>query len=261
MKTKSKITFLLIVVCIVLIALNAVVFLAEDRQAPVISIPQTELTYSDGMDVNLLLDGVTASDNREGDVTDSLRVGEILPSADGSQVTVVYIAKDGSNNIAQASRVLTVEGFISADNSQGTVSDSSNEGQDAGDTPAEPTVTETPVPTETVTPEPTTTVEPTDANEAGRLENEAAIAALPAESPRLYLSQYAVTISAYSDFNALGYVSDVTDDVDSRDTMFTRISIDGAVDTQTPGTYDLYFYANDSSGNVSNRAHLVVTVE
>ena len=85
--------------------------------------------------------------------------------------------------------------------------------------------------------------------------------ALPAEAPRLYLSQYAATIPVSGEFNALEYVSDVTDDTDTRDTLFTRISVEGTVDTQTAGTYEVYLFASDTEGNVSNRARLTVTVQ
>ena len=261
MKGKGKITFLLIAVSVILIAVNAVVLLAEDRRAPEISFPQDALTYSERMDESLLLQGVTASDNREGDVTDSLRIGEVLPSADGTQVTVVYIARDGSNNIAQASRILNITGAAGTENTQENNAGSAGGTQEDAVPSAEPTATVTPEPTTTATPEPTVTTAPSDPDEAGRQENDAAIAALSPEAPRLYLSQYALNIPLNGDFNALSYVSDVTDDVDSRDTLFTRISIDGSVDTQTEGTYELYFYANDTDGNVSNRARMVVTVQ
>ena len=70
-KVKGKITFLLIAVSAVLIAVNAVTLLAEDRRAPEIIFPQNAPTYRGaGMDEEQLLQGVTASDNREGDVTD-----------------------------------------------------------------------------------------------------------------------------------------------------------------------------------------------
>lgn len=260
MKLKNRITLLLAVAAVALIAVNALVLLAEDRRGPEIAFAQGELTYNSSMSEEQLLEGVTASDNRDGDVTDSLRIGEILPSADKSQVTVVYTAKDSSNNIAQLSRVLPVEGAVSEEglpnHAAGTDAEEQNDtsGQEAVTTP-------TPTPTPAATQEPVITEEAGDPNEAGRLENEAAIAALAPEAPRMYLSQYAVTIPAGSDFNALGYVEDITDDADSRDDLYRQIQISGEADMQTPGVYELYFYVNDSDGNTSNQARLSVTVQ
>ncbi len=253
MKLKNRITLLLAVAAVALIAVNALVLLAEDRRAPEIAFAQGELTYNSSLSEEQLLEGVTASDNRDGDVTDSLRIGEILPSADKSQVTVVYTAKDSSNNIAQLSRVLPVEGAVSEGALQNHATGTDTEGQEA--------TTPTPTPTPAATQEPVVTEEAGDPNEAGRLENEAAIAALAPEAPRMYLSQYAVTIPAGSDFNALGYVEDITDDADSRDDLYRQIQISGEADTQTPGVYELYFYVNDSDGNTSNQARLSVTVQ
>ena len=257
MKGKNKITAALAAVTVVLAGANGIVLLGEDRRPPRISFPETAAVWQEGMDDSLLLEGVTAEDDRDGNVTDSLRLREVLPSADRTEATVIYVAKDSSNNIVQASRVLQ------AGDGSGETAQTRPESQGTDTAEGNGATAEQPAQPVTAAPEPTgsAAVTPEDPEEAGRQENEAAIAELPPEAPRLYLSQYTVTLPAGSDFNPLSYVSDVTDDADSRDTMFTRISVDGEADTQTPGTYDVYLFANDSEGNSSNRAHLTVTVQ
>ena len=95
----------------------------------------------------------------------------------------------------------------------------------------------------------------------GAAQNEAAIAALPAESPRFYLTQYSVEVERGAELNRLGYVQDITDDKDSRDELYQGIQISGEVDTNTPGEYMLEYYVVDSDGNTSNTAQLKVTVK
>ena len=89
------------------------------------------------------------------------------------------------------------------------------------------------------------------------------IAGLDAAAPRLYLSSYGLKISAGTSFNALSYVENAEDDVDSKDRLYTDISVDGLSEMKTsePGTYELVFYCYDSSGNQSNRAKMTVIVE
>lgn len=269
MSTKIKITLVLAAISAALAAANGVVLMAEDDHAPVITFPEETFEYSDGMEESRLLEGVTATDDRDGSVEDSLRVGEALWSADKTEVTILYTAKDSSNNVAQASRILPAAGVASGESAGGnsSVSESGTGlNADASDSGNSPAATATPEPTQSAdTGENLTgttgTSDNVNADEAGRQANEAAIALLSAEAPRLYLSQYALTLSTGSDFNALTYVEDIVDDTDSRDDLFRQIQIYGSADTQTPGVYELTYYVNDSDGNRSNEAVLVVTVE
>ena len=72
-------TFALVVGCAALFAVSAILTMAEDKKAPVITIEDKdrEITYRDGDDYAELLDGVTAKDNRDGDVTDQIFVDSI----------------------------------------------------------------------------------------------------------------------------------------------------------------------------------------
>ena len=51
-----------------LIAVCAFFYLQMDRTAPVITLPDTEHTYTTGTDTDQLLEGVTAYDSHDGDV-------------------------------------------------------------------------------------------------------------------------------------------------------------------------------------------------
>ena len=101
-----KIVAILCTLDVVLMALSVVLYLDEDRMAPVIYMEEVELEYREGMSDEELLAGVTATDETDGDVTGSLVVEKVSKVGNGT-VIVTYGARDAANNVAKASRVLT----------------------------------------------------------------------------------------------------------------------------------------------------------
>lgn len=101
-----KIVAILCTLDVVLMALSVVLYLDEDRMAPVIYMEEVELEYREGMSDEELLAGVTATDETDGDVTGSLVVEKVSEVGNGT-VIVTYGARDAANNVAKASRVLT----------------------------------------------------------------------------------------------------------------------------------------------------------
>lgn len=91
-----------------LIGLCAFFYLQMDRTAPVITLPDTELTYTTGTDTDQLLEGVTAYDSHDGDVTASLLIEKVTETGNG-EVIVTYAAVDSSNNVTELSRILKAE--------------------------------------------------------------------------------------------------------------------------------------------------------
>ena len=95
-----------------LIAVCAFFYLQMDRTAPVITLPDTEHTYTTGTDTDQLLEGVTAYDSHDGeqfrDVTASLLIEKVTETGNG-EVIVTYAAMDSSNNVAELSRILKTE--------------------------------------------------------------------------------------------------------------------------------------------------------
>ena len=90
----------LLVVCLFL-------YLGKDRTPPVISFGDSTAVYEDGMDESLLLQEVTAMDDRDGDVSNSLMV-EKVAGTNGKEVIVTFVALDQSNNVGKASKVFAV---------------------------------------------------------------------------------------------------------------------------------------------------------
>lgn len=240
---KKGLVAMLFLACAALLAGNVVVYIGEDRKGPEISVPQEEITYVAGTDTSALLNGVTAQDNRDGDVTDTVTIESIIPNADQTGASVIYVAKDSKNNVTKETRTIV----YSTDAAQAAVAaaDQAVQNQAAADPAAA---------------QGDAAGESAQTVDDGAAQNEAAIAALPAESPRFYLTQYSVEVERGADFNELSYVQDISDDKDSRDELYQGIQISGEVDTNTPGEYTLEYHVVDSDGNNSNAAQLKVTV-
>ena len=101
-----KIVAILCTLDVILMVLSVVLYLDEDRTAPVIYMEDVEMEYREGMTDEELLAGVTAMDETDGDVTGSLVVEKVSEAGNGT-VIVTYGVKDASGNVGKASRVLT----------------------------------------------------------------------------------------------------------------------------------------------------------
>lgn len=241
---KKGLVAMLFLACAALLAGNVVVYIGEDRNGPEISVPQEEITYVAGTDTSALLNGVTAQDDRDGDVTDTVTIESIIPNADQTGASVVYVAKDSKNNVTKETRTI----LYSTDANQAAAQAAAE--QVAADQAAAEQAAQGDAAGESA-----------QTTDDGAAQNEAAIAALSAESPRFYLTQYSVELERGAELNELSYVQDISDDEDSRDELYQGIRISGEVDTNTPGEYTLEYHVVDSDGNNSNAAQLRVTVK
>ena len=100
-----KIVAILCTLDVILMALSVVLYLDEDRTAPVIHMEEVKLEYRDGMSDEELLEGVTAIDETDGDVTGSLVVEKVSEVGNGT-VIVTFGVKDASGNVGKVSRVM-----------------------------------------------------------------------------------------------------------------------------------------------------------
>ena len=100
-----KIVAILCTLDVILMALSVVLYLDEDRTAPVIYMEDVEMEYRDGMSDGELLAGVTATDETDGDVTGELVVEKVSEVGNGT-VIVTFGVKDASGNVGKASRVM-----------------------------------------------------------------------------------------------------------------------------------------------------------
>lgn len=79
-------------------------WLAGDSTPPVITLEEAPLEVSMADPESALLQGVTAVDDKDGDVTDSILVESITLCNDDGLVSVVYAAFDRAGNVTKAER-------------------------------------------------------------------------------------------------------------------------------------------------------------
>jgi len=80
---------------------------ATDGIAPAITMDKTAITVSVEDDESVLLEGITAQDNRDGDVTDSLTIDNISAFNKDGKRYVTVAAFDNNNNVGKATREIT----------------------------------------------------------------------------------------------------------------------------------------------------------
>ena len=263
---KKLLITLLVIICVGLGAGVVYMKVSEDNEGPKITFAEGKDThYTSDMTEKDLLKDVTAQDDRDGDVTDSLTVETIYPKNDGKQVAVIFVAKDKKNKVTKKEFTMEAENG-SADNPQlGLIdnedmddsTDSSDaaepaaEGQDSDLVSADSTEADsTDSATGDLTPE-----------EQAQKTQEDKIAQLSPQAPKMYLTTYYVEVPVGTTLDKLSYVKDIQDDTESTSDLFKKIQITGDVNTNTPGTYELTYYVVDNSGNSSNGAVLTVVVK
>lgn len=84
-----------------------------DTKAPEIRMASEMLEVSVADDRSALLQGVTATDNRDGDVTDSLVVESVTLVEKNGTVAVSYAAFDAAGNVARAERRAVYTDYVS----------------------------------------------------------------------------------------------------------------------------------------------------
>ena len=233
---KRKLLFFALgILCMAFSATAVFLVVDRDKTGPVIAVPEDgSLTYVAGEDKKILLEGVTASDSEDGDVSDTLVIESIRPNGDRAVVT--YTAVDHSHNASKSSCVVNYqteteeEETIAGEKRLADSEDEAEELQENSETKAQKDV-------------------------------EDAIADLPKESPRFRLSQHEVMLAVGEVFDYSQYISDITDDKDSREQLYGRIRLQGKVDTSKAGIYEISYFVVDSDKNQSNVEVLTVKVE
>ncbi len=267
---RRKMVILLAFICIILAGFVIGVRMKADRVGPEITFGEKDIAYREGMDEEKLLKDVKAVDAVDGDVTDTLTIESVYP-VDEQEAIAVYVAKDSKNNITKVKRKLAYKPAKEEEEEPEEEAEPSEAPEPTATPEPSPLPTPSPAensealtPTPEATPEPTpieTVEEETPEERAAREEQEALAEEMPPQSPRIYLTDYIIHIGVGESIDRLSYVKEIQDDSDNISELWHYISINGEVDTNVPGTYELSYYVTDLSGNVSNTAVLQVIVE
>ena len=218
------VTGLLAAGCIALAGAGYMTYKNQDRTAPEIKVDQNEkIAYTEGEDYGKLLEGVTAQDDKDGDLTSEVFVEKVVPVSKKKAV-VYYGVTDKAKNVGTASREVTYQAAEGSDAAEETAQDAAAADEQSTD------------------------------QQSGVLQPNGT-------RPAMKLAEEAKTIARGTSFNALNEVTDAVDDKDDRDTLFRGLHIDGNYNVNQAGTYTLQYYVQDSDGNTSDPITFTLTVQ
>ena len=294
--SKKKLTIFMTLLCVVLLAVCAVLYVSEDRQGPEIRIPDGSVDYAQGDDTEVLLSGVTAADARDGDVSDTLRVVQVTDMSSLNYVVVTYVAKDRSNNITKTDRWINLtDGTTSEAPAENLTADLEEQSEDAlsqilanVETEEAATTAETDETTDGgdgaqtnteagngTSDVPSSEAEGTEA-QTQESQSESSQTAESEElvstgAPVIRITTNELHLDVGENFDYMSYVQACVDDKDTMDELYSRIVVNGEdadgnvvgagiIDTSRVTSYDLNFYVFDTDGNMSNVETMHVTV-
>lgn len=255
------VTGLLTAGCIALAGAGYMTYKNQDRTAPEIKVDQSEkIAYTEGEDYGKLLEGVTAQDDKDGDLTSEVFVEKVVPVSK-KKAAVYYGVTDKAKNVGTASREVTYQAAEGSDAAEET----------AQDTASEDTTQKTDEKSEKKTKKKSKKAKAKKTAEEKKAEETAQDAAAADQQsealqpngtrPAMKLAEDAKTIARGTSFNALNEVIDAVDDKDDRDTLFRGLHIDGNYNVNQAGTYTLQYYVQDSDGNTSDPITFTLTVQ
>ena len=260
------VTGLLTAGCIALAGTGYMTYKNQDRTVPEIKVDQSEkIAYTEGEDYGKLLEGVTAQDDKDGDLTSEVFVEKVVPVSKKKAV-VYYGVTDKAKNVGTASREVTYQAAEDSDAAEDT----------AQDTASEDTTQKTDEKSEKKTKKKSKKAKAKKTAEEKKAEDTAQDAATADQQngdqqsavlqpngtrPAMKLAGEAKTIARGTSFNALNEVTDAVDDKDDRDTLFRGLHIDGNYNVNQAGTYTLQYYVQDSDGNTSDPITFTLTVQ
>ncbi len=201
------------------------IVIGEDKTAPVIMQENKNLVYKDGEDENLLLNGIKAEDDVDGDVTSSIMIGDIVTMPDKEAAKITYLAKDTSNNVGVLDIVVPFEASTANNNKTEVATlKTADEQQEKAE----------------------------DNQQQEKAED---------KIPVISLTTTEAELKTGEDFHPEKYIKDIKDDKDSIQTLLQNITVTGDYDTAKSGTYVLLITTRDSEGNKSEGATLVLKVK
>ena len=226
---QRMVTGLLTAGCIALAGAGYMTYKNQDRTAPEIKVDQSKkIAYTEGEDYGKLLEGVTAQDEKDGDLTNEVFVEKVVPVSKKKAV-VYYGVTDKAKNVGTARREVTYQTAEDSDAAEETAQDAAAADEQSIDEQS--------------------------------IDQQSAALQANGTRPAMKLAEETKTIARGTSFNALNEVTDAVDDKDDRDTLFRGLHIDGNYNVNQAGTYTLQYYVQDSDGNTSDPITFTLTVQ
>ncbi len=282
MKQGKAFGIILGIVNIILIVVCIFCFLRKDRTEPVFSFQKNDLIYMQGMDTARLMEGITAFDSNDGDITENIVIEKLIENEEASTLIVFYAVSDRAGNVSKASREFAAK-YLRKDLDEDVrdikeagieaefdvkVEENISSGSEQMPTPVqtespteapiqEPTTTSTATPTASPTAAPTAIPDTDPQDEIPTPEGPAEAFAQPPEFT-LKVSEIKTQVGIRPAL--VDVIGSLSDDKDSYETLFHNIVV-SKYDINKAGTYHVTLTTTDSDGNTSPARPLTIIVE
>lgn len=222
------------VVTALLFSVLIYIVMGEDRTAPVIMQDNKNLIYKEGEDSSLLLSGVKAEDDVDGDVTATVIVGDVVTMPDKTAAKVTYLAKDSSNNVGGLDIIIPCETELQKTEEKAGGAESS------------------------------TGAKKEQVGQKGEQQSGQQVEQKEEQQgnmPVITLTATKAEIKAGGEFHPEEYIKAIKDDKDSIQTLLQNLTVTGDYDRNKRGTYVLLLATKDSDGHPSEEVSLILNVK
>ncbi len=261
-------------------------YMQADRTAPKFLLEATDIIYSPDMDTTELVQGITANDNRDGDVTDRIVIEKITEKKKEQTAVVYYAVSDRSGNVTKISKLfhakypepetvqeaVDIQGTVIGQTEAGLQEDAAKESdaeegsaeetvdeaadsQDAAGDDEEEQAEEEAEAEEAVSPVGNDT-QPDEAQQPAEAENTESV---NIGAPELVLGRSEITIDAGTNPPWTEIIETMRDDKDNYETLYYNLKV-SQFNRNRPGTYPVTVYVEDSDGNRSQEVPFTIIV-
>lgn len=238
---------------LLLLALCLVLYLGKDRSTPELTLQAVEFVYEEDLPEHILLSGVTARDNKDGDLTDHVVIEKIVTSRSQKTATITYGVSDEAGNVKRAARTLVMPVLekpqLPTAGEAGSMEETSS---------GEAEVAEV---VEEATTETTMEAESTQAESESETTTENAETQNTDGRPGIVFTSREIRVKAGETPVWESVIGEVTDDKDTRESLLGTLAVKGEYDLQKAGEYYLTLSVTDSDGNASNDYPMKLIVE
>lgn len=107
MKNERTVGIMLAIANAVLAIVSVVLYIGTDRTEPRFEFMEANIIYEEGMEDSRLLEGISAYDNEDGDLTGKIVVEKRIENQEQNLAVVFYAVSDKAGNVAKCSREFT----------------------------------------------------------------------------------------------------------------------------------------------------------
>lgn len=107
MKNERTVGIMLAIANAVLAIVSVVLYIGTDRTEPRFEFMEANIIYEEGMEDSRLLEGISAYDNEDGDLTGKIVVEKRIENREQNLAVIFYAVSDEAGNVAKCSREFT----------------------------------------------------------------------------------------------------------------------------------------------------------